>query len=96
MAGKSFKVGRFAHTLRMRLMREHLGIDVDALDEEDIMAHDPVKQEDEQDVWDPDQEQEYGEDGGVTYIKKSKQKSRTGNIVANAKDSINQGLEIAI
>ncbi|KAI0301100.1 hypothetical protein B0F90DRAFT_1810149 [Multifurca ochricompacta] len=25
--GKPFKVGRFAHTLRVRLMREHLGID---------------------------------------------------------------------
>ncbi|KAB8416422.1 hypothetical protein FH972_024941 [Carpinus fangiana] len=29
MAGKPYKVGRFPHTLRMRLMREHLGIDVD-------------------------------------------------------------------
>lgn len=32
MAGKPYKVGRFPHTLRMRLMREHLGLDVDALD----------------------------------------------------------------
>lgn len=30
MAGKPFKVARFAHTLRMRLMREHIGIDVDS------------------------------------------------------------------
>lgn len=30
MAGKPYKVGRFAHTLRIRLMREHLGYDVDA------------------------------------------------------------------
>ena len=29
MAGKPYLVGEFAHTLRMRLMREHLGIDVD-------------------------------------------------------------------
>ncbi|KAF8908954.1 hypothetical protein CPB84DRAFT_1813208 [Gymnopilus junonius] len=93
MAGKPFKVGRFAHTLRMRLMREHLGIDVDALDEEDIMAHQPVKPEYEQDVWDPDQEQEYGEEGGVTYIKKSEQKSRTGTMAANAMDSINQAAD---
>ncbi|KAF8630837.1 hypothetical protein AX17_005196 [Amanita inopinata Kibby_2008] len=34
MGGRPFQVGRFAHTLRVRLMREHLGIDVDALDEE--------------------------------------------------------------
>ncbi|KAH9460219.1 hypothetical protein Pst134EB_008404 [Puccinia striiformis f. sp. tritici] len=35
MAGKPYKVGRFAHTMRVRLMREHLGIDVDAIDAED-------------------------------------------------------------
>lgn len=32
MAGAPYKVGRFPHTLRMRLMREHLGVDVDAVD----------------------------------------------------------------
>ena len=29
MDGEPYLVGRFAHTLRMRLMREHLGLDVD-------------------------------------------------------------------
>ncbi|KAJ4299068.1 Phospholipase D1 [Kalmusia sp. IMI 367209] len=29
MAGEPYKVGKFPHTLRMRLMREHLGVDVD-------------------------------------------------------------------
>ncbi|KAI4150759.1 MAG: hypothetical protein LQ340_003915 [Diploschistes diacapsis] len=29
MAGQPYQVGRFPHTLRMRLMREHLGVDVD-------------------------------------------------------------------
>lgn len=32
MNGKPYKAGRFAHTLRMRLMREHVGIDVDTLE----------------------------------------------------------------
>ncbi|PWN18006.1 phospholipase D [Microstroma glucosiphilum] len=32
MGGKPYMVGRFAHTLRVRLMREHVGIDVDELD----------------------------------------------------------------
>ncbi|EST09986.1 Phospholipase D-like domain protein [Kalmanozyma brasiliensis GHG001] len=32
MGGQPYKVGRFAHTLRMRLMREHLGVDVDELE----------------------------------------------------------------
>ena len=31
MGGEPYDVGEFAHTLRKRLMREHLGIDVDAI-----------------------------------------------------------------
>ncbi|KKY30373.1 putative phospholipase d1 [Diaporthe ampelina] len=38
MAGKPFQVGRFAHTLRMRLMREHLGLPVDEIIEEERNA----------------------------------------------------------
>ncbi|KAI1085219.1 phospholipase D [Whalleya microplaca] len=38
MAGEAYQVGRFAHTLRMRLMREHLGLDVDAITEEERQA----------------------------------------------------------
>lgn len=32
MDGKDYKAGKFAHTLRMRLMREHLGVNVDVID----------------------------------------------------------------
>lgn len=35
MAGQPYKVGRFPHTLRMRLMREHLGVDVDHVMDDD-------------------------------------------------------------
>ncbi|KAF3032902.1 Phospholipase D1 [Didymella heteroderae] len=35
MAGQPYKVGKFPHTLRMRLMREHLGVDVDHISEEE-------------------------------------------------------------
>ena len=31
MAGKPYRVGKFAHSLRLRLMREHLGMDVDGI-----------------------------------------------------------------
>ena len=34
MNGEPYRVGRFAHTLRMRLMREHLGLDVDKIMED--------------------------------------------------------------
>ncbi|KAG6897546.1 hypothetical protein C0992_000329 [Termitomyces sp. T32_za158] len=78
MAGKSFKVGRFAHTLRVRLMREHLGVNVDALDEEDLMTKEPVQPEYAENAWDPDTEQVYGREKGVTHIKKSKQRTAAG------------------
>ncbi|KAF2683081.1 phospholipase D [Lentithecium fluviatile CBS 122367] len=35
MAGEPYKVGKFPHTLRMRLMREHLGVDTDACCDEE-------------------------------------------------------------
>ncbi|KAL1953035.1 hypothetical protein VTO42DRAFT_3744 [Malbranchea cinnamomea] len=38
MNGKPYLVGRFPHTLRMRLMREHLGIDVDEVLEQELAA----------------------------------------------------------
>ena len=38
MAGRPYRVGRFAHTLRLRLMREHLGLDVDEILEEEKQA----------------------------------------------------------
>lgn len=84
MAGKPFKVGRFAHTLRVRLMREHLGIDVDALDEDDLMTREPVKAEYDQEAWDPDSEQTYREETDVTHIKKFKQQAPVGNLATAA------------
>jgi phospholipase D1/2 len=38
MAGQPYKVGKFPHTLRVRLMREHLGIDVDHITEEEWVS----------------------------------------------------------
>jgi phospholipase D1/2 len=65
MAGKPFKVGRFAHTLRVRLMREHLGVDVDAMYEDDLMAPNPEHMQGR----DPVNEQNYhGSESVVTNI----------------------------
>lgn len=92
MAGRPFKVGRFAHTLRVRLMREHLGIDVDALDEENLMAHDPVKPEYEQKAWDPDSEQAQGCEEGFTQVQNSQgNASRRGNLTKFATGAARQG-----
>ena len=35
MGGEPYKVGKFPHTLRVRLMREHLGVDVDGIHEDE-------------------------------------------------------------
>ncbi|KAJ5119591.1 hypothetical protein N7448_010260 [Penicillium atrosanguineum] len=52
MNGKPYLVGRFPHTLRMRLMREHLGIDVDELLEHDFATEEELRkiQVDEEDA----------------------------------------------
>ena len=91
MAGKPFKVGRFAHSLRVRLMREHLGVDVDALYEEDLMASEPLKEPHEQEPWDPDREQQFGKESGVTHISKNNQSSASRAIARDVVDSLQQG-----
>ena len=88
MAGKPFKVGRFAHSLRVRLMREHIGIDVDALDDEGMRAHGSAEAEHGKEIWDPDAEQKYGH-GSVT--EKFHDARRAKDMMQNAADSIRQG-----
>ena len=45
MNGEPYLVGRFAHTLRMRLMREHLGIDVDEVLEDELQEEREQKEQ---------------------------------------------------
>jgi phospholipase D1/2 len=40
MGGEPYKVGKFPHTLRVRLMREHLGVDVDDCHDDDWASED--------------------------------------------------------
>lgn len=52
-------------------MREHMGVDVDAIEEDELMNRKPVAPDDEVETWDPDHEQEdEGMTRGVTKIKK--------------------------
>ncbi|KAI9061357.1 phospholipase D [Trametes sanguinea] len=92
MAGKPYKVGRFAHSLRVRLMREHLGVDVDALYEEDLMANEPKMEAYEQEHWDPEGEQEFGREGGVTHIAKGQQRTAFGSLMRDTVDGLEQAL----
>lgn len=58
MAGNPYRVGRFPHTLRLRLMREHLGMDVD-----EIMANEQMEAEIRQMTEDEKWLAEHGDDG---------------------------------
>ncbi|KIJ54658.1 hypothetical protein M422DRAFT_240742 [Sphaerobolus stellatus SS14] len=93
MAGKPYKVGRFAHTLRVRLMREHLGVDVDAMYEEDLMAAEPDKPAMDVETWDPDNEQEEPKTrAGVTQMGKSWGHRGVGTMSADFKDAATQAV----
>lgn len=93
MAGKPFKVGRFAHTLRVRLMREHAGVDVDEIDEDELMLRKPVAEPAEIAVWDPDHEQTGSNSRrGITRVKKSTPRERLGKSVSAAVGSIAKGV----
>jgi len=92
MDGKPYKVGRFAHTLRVRLMREHLGVDVDAMYEEDLMASEPKKSAMDVETWDPDKEQEAPITApGVTQMGKTRSGPGVGTMAADFKDATTQG-----
>lgn len=87
MAGKPFKVGRFAHSLRMRLMREHVGVDVDRMTEHDYIPRDEMKP-DEQEVWDPESEQEHG----GRDVTQAKHMTPMRNALGEASECVKQGL----
>jgi phospholipase D1/2 len=82
MDGNPFKVGRFAHSLRVRLMREHIGIDVDVLDDEDTRTHNTTEGEH---IWDPDTEQHRGW-GSVTEKRHHAERAKD-----RVRDAVDQG-----
>lgn len=93
MGGKPYKVGRFAHTMRVRLMREHLGIDVDELEaaegRAELESREPEKMQEKKDEWDPDQEQSHGTDRGAHAGKTFRYvESAVGTTVSYAGDAI--------
>ncbi|KAI6132273.1 phospholipase D [Pisolithus croceorrhizus] len=67
MAGRPFRVGRFAHSLCVRLMREHAGVDVDTLSEDVYALGRPPKLEQPQHTWDPHAEVNQGPNQTDTY-----------------------------
>lgn len=54
-------------------MREHLGVDVDVIDEEDPLMQEPVQPEPEQEPWNPEGDRHSGSEEGVTQSTKRDQ-----------------------
>ena len=102
MAGKPFKVGRFSHTLRMRLMREHVGIDVDSIEEDQLMSREPIAQADEIETWDPDHQQQDEDDvtKGITSVKRRTAMERlrrtAATAVAGGESTLHIGLQASL
>ncbi|KAG6337311.1 hypothetical protein ID866_1773 [Astraeus odoratus] len=86
MAGRPFKVGRFAHSLRVRLMQEHIGVDVDSLSEVDHTPRQPSKAEHEHGVWDPSAQQQ---DGGPS-VTEIRHETPMRNMLADVVEEIKQ------
>jgi phospholipase D1/2 len=105
MGGKPYQVGRFAHTMRVRLMREHLGIDVDELESnegrEELLAREAKSMKTQEDEWDPDNEQKRGDESGtqpftkrtVAQNVKSATKEYTGGVATGIKEAVSLGIQ---
>ncbi|WBW71606.1 phospholipase D, Pld1 [Schizosaccharomyces osmophilus] len=59
MNGKPYKVGKFAHSLRIRLMREHLGIETDITEQREYNMDGLDRQSEWKrvDAWNPDEDE---------------------------------------
>lgn len=69
-------------------MREHIGIDVDALDDEGMRAHGSAEAGHGKEIWDPDAEQKYGHS---SVTEKSHRTRRAKDMMQNATDLMRQG-----
>ncbi|GAA5906624.1 hypothetical protein JCM6882_008077 [Rhodosporidiobolus microsporus] len=105
MGGKPYQVGRFAHTMRVRLMREHLGIDVDELEaaegRSEVEAREATDLKGKKDEWDPDHQQTQGTGTGAVAGKTfhwaesaaGTAKSYAGHVVRGSTEATQMGLE---
>ncbi|KAI9699725.1 MAG: Phospholipase D1 [Candelina mexicana] len=73
MDGELYLVGRFPHTLRMRLMREHLGLDVDEIMDEERQAE--AEHQDEQ--WERDMDSFHNGDPIASQLSKKSSRQET-------------------
>ena len=69
-------------------MREHLGIDVDALNEDTLINGDPII---DKQVWDPDAEQDTDKENSTAHFKRPILGTCTDSTINGALGSTKQG-----
>lgn len=87
MAGEPFEVGRFAHTLRIRLMREHLGVNVDECEQMEFNMDGlakACKYDEMVKIWDPEAHDGIG--GSGKKHDKSEQGAKLAESASRHKD----------
>ncbi|KAI9755279.1 MAG: hypothetical protein M4579_004344 [Chaenotheca gracillima] len=77
MNGEPYRVGNFPHSLRMRLMREHLGLDVDEIMEEERQQENKNHEED----WERDMDDIYHPEAASPELS-AKDKETEKNIIS--------------
>jgi phospholipase D1/2 len=75
MAGEPYLVGRFAHTLRLRLMREHLGLDVDEILEDERQAD-----LDREEQFNTEMDQIYNEEPELSPVAESSRRRKSSHV----------------
>lgn len=94
MGGEPFEVGEFAHTLRKRLMREHLGIDVDAIYRRDQAKKEREEQDAEMErIYREDNEEDPGDYfSGVSTLSRTKAPKTKPNLEVISTSNTGTGL----
>ena len=74
-------------------MREHVGVDVDAIEEDQLMDRDPIAHEDHLQKWDPDHEQNEGENvPGRTSVKHRHARDRLLMTIQSGAGAVTKGM----
>jgi phospholipase D1/2 len=90
MAGKPFRVGRFPHTLRVRLMREHLGLDVDEImcdEREQAMEH---ADHEEDEGWGEEQVRQWQEQTAEDVVNDGKEAAAQEDMYSERRQKIDE------
>lgn len=89
MAGGPYRVGRFPHTLRVRLMREHLGLDVDEIMQDEREEALEVAEQRENDQWE-DQVKQWQEESAAEIIKDHNKSKKADDQYAERRQKIDE------